>query len=112
MSAMPPTTFFMNSDSEVSPAMRRVLGVFLVPIKEELHPSTEPEEIARDQRREVRRAWKAGYQDPKMISELACLPLWTVERRLGELGYGPVVTWKKAVPRNRRTPTQTAFPRR
>jgi hypothetical protein len=50
-----------------------------------LHPSTEPEAIARRQRKAVREAIRAVGRDPVMISAEACLPVWVVERRLAEI---------------------------
>jgi hypothetical protein len=62
----------------------------------ELHESTEPAVIAQDQCAVVRMAvaeFVAEWPDleliPHAITQLCDLPLWTVRRRLHELGLGP-----------------------
>lgn len=55
-----------------------------------LHPDTEPESIARDQREEVARAVDflsgLGAVTAEAVGELVCLPTDVVRRRLAELG--------------------------
>lgn len=54
-----------------------------------LHPSTEPESIARDQREEVERAVDflagLGAVTAEAVGELVCLPVSVVVRRMSEL---------------------------
>jgi hypothetical protein len=55
----------------------------------DLHPDTEPEAIAAAQRDAVFEAHRNAT--PEEISDRVDLPVWTVRRRLAELGLGPPV---------------------
>ena len=54
-------------------------------------PETEPEAIAEAQRAVVAEWHDRGWTTPEAISDAADLPVWTVRRRLAELGLGPPV---------------------
>lgn len=55
----------------------------------DLHPDTEPEAIAEAQRDAVFESHRNAT--PEEISDRVNLPVWTVRRRLAELGLGPPV---------------------
>lgn len=70
-----------------------------------LHESTAPAAIAADQRADVERAWYGRRaRTPEEISAVTDLPVWSVRRRLHELGLGPPVPWpkKKTTPKKPR----------
>lgn len=57
----------------------------------ELHDSTSPEVIRKDQRQEILAIYNGGISDPDGIANCAILPISIVRQRLAELGLGPAV---------------------
>lgn len=80
----------------------------------ELHPDTSPEAIATVQRADIAAVMRRRPRaSPEEVSEIACLPVWVVRRRLGELGLGPRVEMTPCKQTNRRPATpKTRFNRR
>lgn len=71
-------------DIEFARACRVFDAPVSVPLS--LHPDTSPAAIAAAQREAVLAAVAAAdTDDPATLSAVACLPVWTVERRLEEL---------------------------